>query len=66
MKFFADEWEIFIEHCGFTDNELEIIKFLRRGWYAIDIAEELNICKRTVEYRKKSIKNKITRYLLKH
>ena len=43
LKFFNDEWEEFIDFCGFTDEELEIIPFLRRGWYAADISAELCI-----------------------
>ena len=65
MRFYNDEWETFIEHCGFTDDELEVIAYLRRGWYAVDIAAEINTCQRTVERRKRSIRNKIARYLIR-
>ena len=65
MKFYFDEWEEIIKNCGFTDDELNVVALLRRGWYAVDIAEELSISKRTVERRKKCIKQKITRYMLK-
>ena len=65
LKFFNDEWEEFINNCGFTDNELEIIPFLRRGWYSVDIAEELNISVSTFKRRKKRIEQKIIRYIQK-
>ena len=65
MKFYADEWDDFEQNCGFTDDELEIVRLLRRGWYIVDIAAELNISERTVNRRKKSIKNKILRRIEK-
>lgn len=65
LKFFNDEWEEFINNCGFADNELEIIPFLRRGWYSVDIAEELNISVSTFKRRKKRIEQKIIRYIQK-
>ena len=63
LNFFNDEWEALIGNCGFTDVEMEIISFLRRGWYAVDIAAELNISVSTFLRRKKNIENKILRYL---
>jgi DNA-binding NarL/FixJ family response regulator len=63
LNFFKDEWEALIGNCGFTDVELEIIPFIRRGWYAVDIAAELNISVPTFLRRKKNIENKILRYL---
>lgn len=62
-KFFNDEWEEFIEHCGFTDDELEIVPFLRRGWYGEDIAAELCVSRSTFKRRKKRIEQKIIRYI---
>lgn len=61
MKFYNDEWEDFIAHCGFTDEELKIVALMRRGWYAVDIAEEIGYSQRTVVRRQKSIKAKIIR-----
>ena len=65
FKFFNDEWEEFIEHCGFSDNELEVISFLRRGWAGADISAELSISERTLARRKDNIIKKITRYISK-
>ena len=62
-RFFVDEWELFLEHCGFSDDELEIIPFLRHEWAIIDIAEELCISVSTLERRKKRISEKIARYI---
>jgi DNA-binding NarL/FixJ family response regulator len=64
-KFFNDEWESFIENCGFTDDELEIVKFLRRGWAQVDIAAELCISLSTLTRRKKRISEKILRFMCK-
>lgn len=63
MKFFVDEWELFLANCGFTDDELEIIPYLRKGWARIDIAEELSISLSTVARRKNAIMKKIARYI---
>jgi DNA-binding NarL/FixJ family response regulator len=63
LKFYIDEWELFLEYCGFSDDELEIIPFLRREWAIIDIAEELGISVSTLERRKKRISEKIARYI---
>ena len=65
MHFFNDEWESFIEHCGFTDDELEIVHLLRKGWACVDIAAELYISESTVKRRRKIIGKKIIRYIEK-
>jgi DNA-binding NarL/FixJ family response regulator len=65
MKFFKDEWDLFEQNCGFTDDEIEVVKFLRRGWYGFDIAAELNISVSTFKRRKKRIEQKIIRYISK-
>ena len=62
--FLKCEWEEFIENCDFTDDELEILPLIRRGWSQIDIATELCISNSTLKRRIKSIKNKITKYIL--
>lgn len=63
MNFSKDEWDRLVENCGFTDDELEIIVFLRRGWYGMDIAEELSISHSTLKRRRMRIAKKIKRYL---
>ena len=65
QKFLDDEWEEFMSHCGFTDDEIEILPYLKRGWYGIDIAAELNISHSTFKRRKKSIEDRIAKYLIK-
>ena len=66
QRFFADEWDEFIRNCDFTDSELDVIKLLRRGWAEEDIASELYTSRSTIKRRKRSIVNKIKRYLLIH
>lgn len=63
LQFLKDEWEEFIEHCDFTDDEMEIVPFLRRGWYSVDIAAELDISTSTFKRRKKCIEAKLIRYI---
>ena len=65
MNFFNDEWESFIDNCGFTDDELEIVKLLRKGWLGVDISAELCISLSTLTRRKKRISQKILRYISK-
>ncbi len=66
MRFYKDEWESFIENCGFTDDELEIVPYLRRGWACVDIAEELSISVSTLKRRRTRIGKKIARYISKN
>lgn len=65
IKFYKDEWELFISSCDFTDLELEIISLLRKGWFYESIAAELHISRATVNRRIRSITDKISRYILK-
>lgn len=63
LDFYNDEWELLISNCGFTDDELELIKFLRRGWAQFDIAAELCISVPTLTRRKRKVTEKIIRYI---
>lgn len=63
-KFLKSEWEDFISNCDFTDYELEMLPFLRRGWAQVDIAAELCISHSTLKRRLKNINDKITKYIL--
>ena len=63
FKFFNDEWELFLANCGFSDDELEIVTFLRKEWSFSDIAAELCISYSTLTRRRKRIIQKITRYI---
>lgn len=65
-KLYADEWEELLSACDFTDEERQIIALLRRGWYGVDIAAELDISLRTEQRRCRSIAAKIRRYMLKN
>ena len=66
FNFFNDEWEEFLEHCGFSDDELETIVLFRREWAQVDIAAELCISLSTLSRRKKRITQKIIRYISKN
>lgn len=65
FRCYNDEWEEYITHCGFTDDELEIIKFLRKGWAQADIAAELCISLSTLKRRVKRIYLKILQHKFK-
>jgi DNA-binding NarL/FixJ family response regulator len=63
-NFSEREWNEFLENCCFTDNELEVVACLKRGFYVYAIAGELSISEATAARRKKAVVKKITRYLL--
>lgn len=45
--------------CGFTDEEVEILRLRGRGWSYKQIADECHVCEETVRNRIRRIKNKI-------
>lgn len=61
LDFTKFEWEEFIQNCEFTDDELEVIPLIRRGWALVDIAYELCISESTLKRRKRKIEYKIIR-----
>lgn len=63
LEFLESEWQELIENCAFTDDELEIIPYLKRGLYLYSIAQRLNVSEKTVQRRKKSIETKMIKYL---
>jgi DNA-binding NarL/FixJ family response regulator len=65
LEFLENEWKEFIENCAFTDDELELIPYLKRGMYYFAIAQELNISVATVKRRKNNIARKMQKYLLR-
>lgn len=65
LRFYSDDWEEYIRNCDFTDEELAIIKFMRREWAQADIAAELCISLSTLKRRVKRIYLKIINYAYK-
>lgn len=65
FKCYEGEWEKHISNCGFTDDELEVIKFMRKGWAQADIAAELCVSLSTLKRRVKRIYLKIINYAYK-
>ena len=64
LDFYADEWDEFIEHCDFTNIELQIIHLKRTTEFRnIDIAEEIGCSEKTIIRRCKRIASKIIRYI---
>ena len=58
LEFRKEDWEEFLANIDFTDNEQKIIPLIRRGWYQMDIAAELDISVSTVKRRFPPIPNK--------
>ena len=65
LDFDKSEWQDFIDNCEFTDNELEVLPLIRRGWALVDIAYELCISESTLKRRKRKIEYKIVRHISK-
>ncbi len=55
------EYNMFLERCPFTDEEIEILNLKRRGKSNIYISVKLHISERTVTNRIRSIKKKIAK-----
>ncbi len=64
FDFTQAEYEWFVQRAGFTDDELSVLHLKRRGWYNLQVADELNISERTVKRRVCAIKAKIMKTLL--
>lgn len=62
FKFLKSELDELIANCGFTDEEIKIINYKRRGFSVGQIANELDFCERTVIRKTNSAVNKIIRY----
>lgn len=65
LEFRKEDWEEFLANIDFTDNEQKIIPLIRRGWYQMDIAAELDISVSTVKRRITSITNKVVGYIMR-
>lgn len=65
LEFRKEDWEEFLANIDFTDNEQKIIPLIRRGWYQMDIAAELDISVSTVKRRITSITNKVVCYIMR-
>lgn len=67
LDFTKQEYDYFIENCGFTDRQIEILNLRRRGLSIIQISmyegENLPTSTRTVDREIRKIKNKILRIL---
>ena len=60
-KLTKPELEELTANCGFTDNELVIIKMLRNEKTCIEIANKLFLSVPTIDRRVRKIRNKIER-----
>lgn len=63
LDFNKEEYEYFIEHCNFTDRQMEILNLRRRGYSIVSISIKTHICERTVNREIKKIKNKILKVI---
>lgn len=67
LDFTKQEYDYFIENCGFTDRQIEILNLRRRGLSIIQISmyegENLPTSTRTVDREIRKIKNKILRII---
>lgn len=63
LDFTKNEYEFFLENCGFTDRQKEILNLRRRGFSIVQISmhegEYLPVSTRNVDRELKEIKRKI-------
>ena len=63
LEFYPHEWDALYSKCGFTDEELEVIRLRRKGFLYTQIADELGYSVKTIERRVKKIKQKILKFM---
>lgn len=61
--FLESEYQMFYRECNFTDRQLEIIKYKRKGLFNYQIADELGISDSTLKIELKKIKKKILKVI---
>lgn len=66
LDFYKEEWEEILNSCDFTDDELQVINLLRKGWCLIDIAAEMYVSLSTINRRKRNIENKVIHFIATH
>lgn len=49
LEFTKFEFDYFVENCGFTDTELKVFMYRRRGWDIASIATEMDYSERTIK-----------------
>ncbi len=59
LEMCQSEYDRLVAQCGFTDSEIEVLGYKRRGWANEDIAAEMYCSSRTVKRRVRSIKLKM-------
>ena len=59
LQFPAKILTYYISECGFTDEEIEVLRLRARGKSIVQIAIELSLSEATVSRRIRSIKDKI-------
>ena len=63
LDFTKAEYEYFIDNCGFTDREIEILNLRRKGKSIIAISLEAHLSERTILRILKKIKHKILKVI---
>ncbi|MDE6357702.1 MAG: hypothetical protein K2L15_03825 [Eubacteriales bacterium] len=62
-EFSKQDWELLINNIDLSDEELQIIDYIRRGWRQIDIAENFSVHENTIKRKYKNIAIKIAVYI---
>lgn len=67
LDFTKQEYDYFIENCGFTDRQIEILNLRRKGMSIVQISmyegKYLPISTRTVDREIRKIKHKILKVI---
>ena len=66
LKFEKFEWLLFLENCDFTEDELEIIEGIRKGFTDVYMSQKLSMSTASISRRKEKIYNKIIRFVSRY
>lgn len=62
LEFSKSELEEYIEQCGFTDREISLINYKRRGFSVASIATYMDYSEKTINRITQSVIDKIIKY----
>lgn len=61
--FTKQDWKILLNNIDLSDEEIQIIEYLRKGWRQIDIATNFGVHENTIKRKYKNIAFKIAVYI---
>jgi DNA-binding NarL/FixJ family response regulator len=62
LDFAKREFDEYVEHCGFTDEEIKLLTLKRRGLLVSEIATTMDYCEKSIIRKTKRVIGKIIKY----